>query len=173
MNLFRSFVYADEKMVKYRLQVTEPKLLNILLAQNTDRLRKVAIEVCKFALKRSNLRSPLVDQAIGFLEKGQPVPDRVKTDLQDLVDRLDEQYFDLKDAAEAADSSAFAPGVDDPGAPWHLMFHKARAAASVLFACEEDPLFAAAEAADEARVAAHDDTDGVRKVITAALRGTR
>jgi len=156
-------------MVKYRLRLTEPKLLNILLAQNPDRLRKVAIEVCKFALERSDLSSPPVEEAIAFLEKGQPVPGHVTADLEDLVDRLDGQYFDLKDAAEAADPQAIALRRDDPNAPWHLMFHKARSAASVLFACEEDPLFAAAEAADEARVAAHDDTDGVTKVVMAAL----
>jgi len=156
-------------MVKYRLQLSEPKLLNVILAQNSDRLRRIAIDVCKFALERSDLSSPFIDEAMGFLEKGHSVPDPVKTDLQDLVDRLDKQYFDLKDAAEAADSNASDRGVDDPGAKWHLMFHKARAATSVLFACDEDPLFAAAEAVEEARVAAHDDTDGLTRLVTAAL----
>jgi hypothetical protein len=146
-------------MVKYRLQVTEPELLNVLRSQSSERLRKIAIEVCRFALERSELSSPLVDEAMGFLKRGYPVPARVKTDLRDFVDRLDRQYFDLKEAAEAADNG------DEM---WHPTFHKARAAAAVLFACEEDPLFAAAEAADEARVAAHDDTSGLRQVITGA-----
>ena len=79
---------------------------------------------------------------------------------EDLVEKLDEEYFDAREAAEAA-------GQDEE--TWHARFHRARAAAAVLFASEEDPLFAAAEASDEARVASHDDTVGLRQVIEAAL----
>lgn len=104
-----------------------------------------------------------------LLEGRRPVPTRILTDLEDLVERLDERYFDLKEAAETVNPSATAQGIDDPQAPWHVFFHRARAAAAVLFACEQDPLFAAAEAADETRVAAHDDVDGLRKAMMVAL----
>lgn len=156
-------------MVKYRLQVTEPGLLKLLLPESGDRLRKVAIAVSELALDASGLHSPLVAQAIGELSEGKPIQPALRAELQHLVDELDEEYFKLKEEAESADSEPSLRD-DDPTAPWRVMFHKARAAAAVLFACEDDPLFAAAEATDEARVAVHDDVDAVRIAVLTALR---
>ncbi len=157
-------------MVKYRVQVPEPDLLQLLLPASGDRLRKAAVAVCELALDKSGLESPLVREIMGLLRDGKPVSVALRAELQYLVNQLDEEYFDLRDAAETDDSAIPVHEDDDPSAPWHVMFHKARAAAAVLFACEDDPLFAAAEASYEARAAAHDDVNSVRTAITTALK---
>ena len=148
-------------MVKYRLQLIAKELMAELMSVDEASLRRVAVAVSMLALQRSGLESPVVNKALEYLNEGRLVPQRIRTDLEDLVDQLDEKYFDLKEAAEAADKG------DEM---WHPEFHQARAAAAVFFVCEEDPLLAASESAYEASVAAHDDPQSVKRVIGKALR---
>lgn len=148
--------------MEYRLQLIAKDVLGELVSADGSRLRRVAAAICKFAIERAGLESHLVNEAMRYLVSGQAVPMRIRTDLEDLVDQLDETYFDLKEVAEATNKG------DET---WHPMFHKARAAAAVLFACEEDPLRAASESAFEANAAAHDDTEALKKVMLESLHG--
>jgi len=146
--------------LRYRLRHIAKDLLEELTKADESHLRGVAVAVCNLAVQRSGLKSPVVNEAMQYLLRWQAVPAGIQADLEDLVDQLDAKYFDAKDAAEAA-------GEGDEN--WHRAFHKARAAAAVLFACNEDPVRAAAESAFEANAAAHDDTAALRKVISESL----
>jgi hypothetical protein len=146
-------------VVKYRLQLLAPDILQQLQTLNQQDLRRVALAACRFALEKSGLVSAPVREALGYLEAGQPVPMQVRTSLARHVEALDGEYFDLHDKAEAEDPVGMARGIGHEDDQWVELFEKARAAASVQFACNEDPLTAAAEAVCEANHATHDETD--------------
>jgi hypothetical protein len=110
----------------------------------------VTLAVCEFALKRSGLISPLTDEATKLLRERRPIPPRLEADLEDLVERLDAEYFGKRDETAI------------------LLFHKARAAAALLFACEDDALHAASEAFYEAN-AATDDTQALKAIVVGTL----
>jgi len=163
-----------------RMETLDPEIVRRLSRADETRLRRVAIAVSEFALERANLQSPLAREALDSLRKTGAVSPKVREDLRTLTDSLDDQYFKLHEAADDTDRAAVARGVGREGAPWILMFYKARAANAAFFACERDPLVAALESAYEANATLSDEKASVgiatlkpslRKVMLKALEG--
>jgi len=146
-------------MTKTRLDLIDPNLCTQLEIASKPTLRRVALAACNFALTRTDLIHPLLDQALQELSSNSSPSSNLNTALEQLVESLDEEYFDLKDAAENGKTE---------GASWQVAFCKARAANSVYFAIGEDEYLAATEAIYEAN-AATEDMDTLRRVVIEAL----
>lgn len=110
--------------------------------------RAVSLVACQFALAKARIEAPAVTTALAELGAGRVVPPSVKAQLDSLAEQLDDQYFDLKDAAEA--------GSADPK-QWQDMFAKARAVTALSNAGDEDAYKAAGESIYEAAFTILDD----------------
>ena len=146
-------------MTKTRLDLIDPDLCARLEIVDKAALRRAAMAACNFALNCSDLAHPFLDQALQELSSNSSPLSNLGKVLEQLVESLDEEYFDLRDAAE----NGKAEGVD-----WVVAFRKARAANSVYFAIGEDEYLAVAEAIYEAN-AATEDLDNLRQVVIEAL----
>lgn len=110
--------------------------------------RAASLVACRFALAKAGVEVPVVAAALSELRAGRVFPPSLKAQLDSLAEQLDEQYFDLKNAAEA--------GTADPK-QWQDMFAKARAVTALSNAGEEDAYKAAGESIYEAAFTMQDD----------------
>jgi predicted transcriptional regulator len=110
--------------------------------------RAASLVACQFALAKAGVEVPVVATALAELRAGRVFPPNLKAQLDSLAEQLDEQYFDLKDAAEA--------GTTDPK-QWQDMFAKARAVTALSNAGDEDAYKAAGESIYEAAFSLQDD----------------
>jgi hypothetical protein len=110
--------------------------------------RAASLVACQFALAKARIEAPVVANALAELRAGRAFSPSLKAQLDSLAEKLDEQYFDLKDAAEA--------GTADPK-QWQDMFAKARAVTALSYAGDEDAYKAAAESIYEAAFTILDD----------------
>lgn len=110
--------------------------------------RAACLVACQFAVAKAGIQSPVVATALAELQAGKVFSPNLKAELDALVEQLDDQYFDLKDAAEA--------GMADPR-QWQDMFVKARAVAALSNAGDEDAYKAAGESIYEAAFTILDD----------------
>jgi len=148
-------------MSETRLDLIDPNLLTRLQTASEPALRRVALAACQFALKRTGLVHPLLEQALRELASNPAPPTHLGAALEQLVESLDEIYFDLHEAAEIGQAE---------GAGWKVAFCKARAAQAVYFAVTKDAYIAASESIYEAN-AATKDLDSLRRVVIEALQG--
>jgi len=100
--------------------------------------------VCTLALERTGVRDPIIDAAMEALKTEQYDDESLHERLGFLVERLDQQQWDMQDAVDA--------GHADEGAYLHA-FACARVAHAVAFALHADPFIAATEALYEAHAA--------------------
>jgi hypothetical protein len=123
------------------------------LAQaSDDQLRIVARAASTLAVERTGLRDPVLDTALSALESGQPADTSLRTQVEALVQQLDEAQWEPQDQVHAGQA----------GAPWakaaqRAAFRRARAANAVYFALDADPRRAAHEALYEATAATQDE----------------
>jgi hypothetical protein len=110
--------------------------------------RAVSLVACQFAMANARMEAPVVATALAELRAGKVFSPSLKAQLNSLAEQLDEQYFDLKDAAEA--------GSADPK-QWQDMFAKARAVTALSNAGDEDAYKAAGESIYEAAFTIRDD----------------
>jgi hypothetical protein len=103
--------------------------------------RAASLIACQFALAKAHIEAPIVATALAELQAGRVFAPNLKAQLSSLAEQLDEQYFDLKDAAEA--------GIADPK-QWQDLFVKARAVTALSNAGDADAYKAAAESIYEA-----------------------
>lgn len=160
MRLARKHSSSGDTMVTDSLQQIAPDLSERLRGETDDRLRTVAVAVCRFAVKNSALDSAIVRDVLDRLERGRGVPEGLRTDLEEFVEDLDKHYFEMYRAAQAG-----LPGSKEVDAA----FQKARAAAAVLAACEEDAFVAAAECLYEGWAAIDQDTTAIRRLVAETL----
>jgi hypothetical protein len=110
--------------------------------------RAASLVACEFALAKARLEADVADAALAGLRAGRAIPPSLKPQLDSLAEQLDEQYLDLKEAAEA--------GSTDPK-QYQDMFAKARAVTALSNACDEDAYKAAGESIYEAAFTIMDD----------------
>jgi len=132
-----------------------PELAARLPAAPEAQQRRAALSACEFALAKSGLEHPLVDEAMAALRDGRPVSPAQRENLQRLVDELDARSDGLRETAEEAGTSE-----EEADA----FFSQARAAQAVCFATGDDALEAAVEAVYEAKHTYTAGTDGELKV---------
>jgi hypothetical protein len=125
-----------------------------------DKQRAASLAACQFALTNAPVKAPIVATALAELRAGGVFPLRSKIELQTLAEQLDEQYFELKDAAEA--------GTADPR-QWQQTFAMARAVMAICNAGDEDPYKAAGESIYEAAFVTGDDN---KSAFLALIGGT-
>jgi hypothetical protein len=107
-------------------------------------LRQVAARLAALSIEQSRLSDPRVDQALAALH-GQGFGDSsAREALRELAENLDQRQWSLQEAGQGGDPSS---------ASHMLAFRQARAASSVWFALESDPLTATLESAYEAQAA--------------------
>ena len=126
---------------------------------SANQLRKVASAAALLAVDRTNLVDPRLDGALATIRDSARGDRSECSNALRVTEELDERAWDIREK------------VDDGTLPKHACleaFRKARAAASVGFALEPNPLQAALEAVHEARAAAA-DLEAVRAAIDSVL----
>ena len=145
-----------------RLRLISRPLLRELRTAADVRRRRVALAACEYAVTRTALRSPLIDQALNGLRESNREALPASTQLESLKEQFDREYADLYERYGDADESK-----------WRGAFCKMVAAEAVLYACHEDSLTAGTESAFNAFVIEKNldgaDAAGVQHLLEMAL----
>lgn len=142
-----------------RLETISKSLATALHHAPANRQRAACLAACEFAIAQTGVGSPAVEQALRMLRSSQPISAELKHALDTLAQRLDEEYFDLQDAAEESDAT------EDE---WKRAFSQARAVSALVFAFGENAFDAASEAVYEA-TATVDDNQELLAIVSKAL----
>ena len=142
-----------------RLETISNSLFTALRHAPENRQRAACLAACEFAVENTGIKSSTVDQALQLLRSSKPIPAELKQNLDTLTQQLDEEYFDLQEAAEDGNASE---------EEWKRVFSQARAVSALLFASGENVLDAATEAIYEATTTV-DDTQELLAVVLKAL----
>jgi hypothetical protein len=140
-----------------RFEYQFPELAAELRRSSVEKRRAAALAACEYAVAQAQIVHPLVMDALSRLRAGEDIGEKRK-DLDNLVEQLDQEYFDLADAFREARA-----GMSDYQKP----FAKARAVASLLYAFDPNPYEAASEAIYEAAAVTDEDDPG--KLIPAIM----
>ena len=124
-----------------------------------NRQRAASLAACEFAVAHTGLVAPVVEQTLCTLRASRPISAESRHALETLAQQLDENYFDLPEAAEEGNA---------PEDARKLAFSRARAASALAFAADENALEAASEAIYEA-AATVDDNKDLLAVVSKAL----
>lgn len=143
-----------------RLETIAPDLVEELTQADAATQRRVAAAVAESAVERTNLTADELDQAFAAIRAENFGDSPVRTGVQQLTDRLDEEQWAVQ---ERVDEGQATPAE-------HLAaFSAARAASAVYHALDADPGTAALEALYEAN-AATDDLEFLRRLVRQRLR---
>lgn len=123
-----------ENAMEIRLEHNAPELVEKLRHSPIEKQRRASLAACEFALARTKVDHPLVEEALQKLHRGERFSFDEKARIERLATELDEQYFELEEA-----SPDEAVG----------FFEQSRAVASLFYACCEDA-FEVFEASTEA-----------------------
>lgn len=146
-----------------RLGAISPELVDKLRRVPRARQRAVALLACEFAIGRTSVTHPLVEEVLQQLRAGE-LPDAVKrAEVEQLTGQLDEKYLDLQEAAEES-----GVGADD----YLRVFAQARAIAALSFAGNPNTFEASTEAIYEAAAAAGDKKQELLGLVETALSTT-
>jgi hypothetical protein len=136
------------------LRILDPRLGTLLRDATPRRQRRFAAECARWAVRRAGLDGDVVVRALSLCDQWESgeAPEmqalqRVRADLKEMRDRLDQQAFMSGLRPGPRPETLAAGGVEADGGS---IFGQARAAGSLLAALGEDSLGAAAEAVYEA-----------------------
>jgi hypothetical protein len=141
------------------LEELSPNLAGKLQRASAAKQRAASLAACEFAIAHAKIEHPLVDKALKNLRAAGILLPGEKAELDALAAQLDEDYFDLQEAAEEGRAST-----ED----YLAAFAKARAVAALSCAGDENALRAATEAIYEA-AATTDDKEGLVARIFSVL----
>lgn len=123
--------------------------------------REVSFAACEFAVRESMIDDQVALRALAKLRESRDLDQASVQRLGHLLSRLDDEYFDLQEAADADESEE----ENTVGPSEYLrVFAKARAVSALLAAFEQDPSDAAAEAVYEASVVTDDPQKLFRQI---------
>jgi hypothetical protein len=134
-----------------RLDTISTQLVTALRQASEERQRSACLAACEFAVQRVGINSPVVADALQTLRAKEPLATNQKAALDALAGKLDDEYFELQEAAEDGKATD-----DDYMRP----FGQSRAVTALSSAANRDAFEAAAEAIYEAATAT-DDRDGL------------
>ena len=112
----------------------------------SDRCRRIAVAAAERALDAWPGHPPTLDASLAQALLG-PVAEGLRAEVQGIAEELDARYLDLYDEEK--------PSGRTPG--WETAFRRARAAAAVVSALDDDARLAASGALYEASYALDDD----------------
>ena len=142
-----------------RLETLAPELVQRLRQASPAKQRAAAIAASDFALEKGHLQHAVVDEARETLRTAGGMSAAQQAELEALMSKLDNEYFDLQEAAEEGRAT-----IED----YTRKFAQARAVSALLFASKGDPLEASTEAVYEA-AAAFDDKRPLFLVVESVL----
>lgn len=122
-------------------------------------LRRVASVAALLAVDRTELVDPRLAPALSALRDGAPVSSSERSAASQVTDELDERAWSIQEKVDAGEL---------PKQAYLDAFQRARAAASVSFALDPDPVEAAREAVYEAQAAVA-DLDAIRAAVSRAI----
>ena len=123
-------------------------------------MRAAALAACEFAASHTNFQHPLVREALEKLRKGPATLSATQqSELEALVETLDNEYFDLQEADHEGRAST---------GDYLQKFAQARAVSAVLFAFKDDAYEASTQSVYEA-AAALKDKNPLFSVVEATL----
>ena len=135
-----------------RFESQFPELAAELQRAPIAKQRAACLAACEYAVAQTKIEHPLVIEALRMMCVGEVLSDKHKRELEELVEQLDNEYFDLAEAFEEGGISR---------SDYQKPFAKARAVASVLYAFDPNPYDAASEAIYEADAVTDEDAPGV------------
>ncbi|MEG3858890.1 hypothetical protein [Microcoleus sp. herbarium12] len=143
-------------MTENRLEFIDAEQSEMLKQATIVEQRNAAKVACKFAIERTSLSHPILDEGLQSLEKERYGDFSLQNKLLSLVDRLDEIQWELQEkmgegSIELSDYLA--------------AFHTARAVNSLYFALNADPFVAASEAIYEAQAATDELVNLKQKIL--------
>jgi hypothetical protein len=143
-----------------RLETLSSDLVAKLHRASTAKQRAAGVAASELAVAKAKVKHPLVDEGLRQLRAGHVFTPQEKAEIDALTAELDEEYFNLQEAAEAGKASAD-----------HYLqaFAKARAVAALSFAGSDVP-DAAADSIYEATAAVGDDKAELFSLIESALK---
>jgi hypothetical protein len=142
-----------------RLETLIPDLADKLRIASTLKQRASSLAASEYAISHAKFEHPLVEKALEIVRAGGVFTPKYKAEIEALVTRLDERYFELQEAAEEGGLSP-----DD----YLRVFGQARAVAALSFSGNEDAFEAATEAIYEA-AASTDDKEELATLIQSVL----
>ncbi len=135
------------KRTENRLELVDPDL-SLRLARASDvQLRRIAVVASTFALERTGLDNPDIQEARKVVQEGKYGDHVARQHLQTVVDALDQHQWQLRDLADEGKTEF---------ATYMAAFRRARAAHSLLYAFDTDPFVSAVESIYEANAATND-----------------
>lgn len=143
-----------------RLETLAPGLAERLRQASSDKQRAAALAACEFAIDKANLQHVGIQEACKTLRKGDSLSSSQQSEVETLVANLDNEYFDLQDAAEEGRATT---------EEYMRKFVQARAVSALLFASKSDPLEASTEAVYEAAIVV-EDREPLFSAVESALR---
>src|SRR5258705_12123170 len=143
-----------------RLEALSPELAARLHQASAANQRAVCLAACEFAVAHTKIEHPLVGRALKRVRAAGVFTAEESADLDALVSRLDEEYFDLQKVAEEGLAST-----DD----YMRAFAQARAVAALSFAGGKNAFEAATETVYEA-AATTDDKEKLFALIESILK---
>lgn len=138
-----------------RLDTVAPGVVELLAGAKPATLRRIAGKLAKLVVAHAELNDPAIQEALTALRDGQFGDIAVRTAVKQLVESLDQQYWDLQDRANEGHVSE---------GDYLAAFARARAVSVLDFALDIDPYLAASEGAYEA-LTALDDLEVIHKLI--------
>lgn len=142
-----------------RLSTIASDLAEDLERRPSTQLRKVATAAALLAVDRTKLVDPRLDAALAAMREGAAGNGAERSAASSVTEELDETAWDIQEKVDAGTQSQQA---------YLEAFRRARAAASVYFALDSNPLDAAREAVYEAE-AAVGDLEAIRTAISPAM----
>jgi hypothetical protein len=142
-----------------RLSTVAADLAEQLEHRPSSQLRKVATIAALLAVDRTHLADPRLDAALTAIRDGAAGDRNECSAVSLVVEELDEKAWDIQESVDEG---------TQPQEAYLEAFRMARAAESIGFALEVNPLQAALEAVYEAQ-AAVSDLEAIRTAISPAL----
>jgi len=133
------------------LELLSPDLVTRLRHASSARQRAASLVAAEFAISHAQVEHRLVAKALEKVRTTGILTDEENAEVEVLAARLDEEYFELQEAAEQGIASA-----DE----YLRMFAKARAVTALSFAGNEDAFRAATESIYEAAATIRGDDKG-------------
>jgi len=128
-------------MLKTRLETVSCDLVDEIEKASDAQRRAISGTVAALAVRRCGLSDPSVETGLLSLKSGSFGPGPVPSAIAQVVEALDNRYFQAQELFEAGQGEK---------ATYQDLFAKARAASAVLFALGPDAFQAAAESVYEA-----------------------
>ncbi|WP_349811515.1 hypothetical protein ABQ179_001780 [Xanthomonas dyei] len=147
--------------MKSRLESISDGLVKNLVASNNLQRRRAVILACEHALRSASLFGPAYDEHIQDLLRGNNFPPGTLSQLNKIVEELDEKYFLAQETSE--DNS-------ETDGDYIIFFSQARAVSSLAFAGEEDSLFFSCESIYEALMAVENRDLLVESILLALTK---